>query len=315
MKKSYLLIILLIPAVVFCQNFGKISGNVTDAQTGEKLVGANVVVVGTNIGAATDAKGFFIISKLKPGTYKLQAIFIGYKKQIKNNVVVKSGGNTTVDFKLTAEQIEMADLLVISEAPTLQKSSVSAQRVINGGVMHEGFLNHNTEEYNFINENNFKDVLKNPLSTFSVDVDAASYSNVRRFINGDQLPYKDAVRIEELINYFDYNYKAPDNGDPIKINSEYSECPWNRDHKLLLIGLQSKKFERSETKPSNLTFLIDVSGSMDNPKKLPLLQRSFKMLVEQLKDDDVVTIVVYAGAAGMVLPPTKGSNKTKIIKA
>ena len=136
----------------------------------------------------------------------------------------------------------------------------------------------NTEEYDGIEENIFREALKNPLSTFSIDVDAASYSNVRRFINNGQRPPKDAVRIEELVNYFDYDYEQPKNDDPFAFHTEISTAPWNNKHKLVHIGLQGKTIPTEKLPPSNLVFLIDVSGSMDEPNKLPLLKSSFKML-------------------------------------
>ena len=176
-------------------------------------------------------------------------------------------------------------------------------------------LQWNTEEYDAINENIFHEALKNPLSTFSIDVDAASYSNVRRFINSGQRPPKDAVRIEEMVNYFDYDYDQPKGEDPFAVITEISTAPWNSKHKLIHIGLQGKKIPTDKLPPSNLVFLLDVSGSMNQPNKLPLLKTSFKMLVEQLRPQDHVAIVVYAGAAGLVLEPTSGSEKMKIIEA
>lgn len=171
----------------------------------------------------------------------------------------------------------------------------------------------NTEAYNTIHENIFLDALKNPLSTFSIDVDAASYSNIRRFINNGQRPPKDAVRIEEMVNYFDYEYKQPEDEHPFAVHAEISAAPWNAKHKLVHIGLQGKIIPTENLPPSNLVFLIDVSGSMDEPDKLPLVKNSFRMLVDQLREQDHVAIVVYAGAAGMVLEPTSGAEKKKII--
>ena len=171
------------------------------------------------------------------------------------------------------------------------------------------------EGYDNINENNFFKVKDNPLSTFSIDVDAASYSNVRRFLNQGQLPPAGAVRIEEMVNYFHYEYPQPTGKDPFSINTEISYAPWNKVHKLVLIGLQGKKIPTENLPASNLVFLIDVSGSMSGPLRLPLVKSSLKMLVAQLRQQDKVTIVVYAGAAGLVLAPTNGSDKTKIKEA
>lgn len=180
----------------------------------------------------------------------------------------------------------------------------------------------NTENYNRIDDNPFHRVSNDPLSTFSIDVDTASYSNVRRFITQGELPPKDAVRIEELINYFTYNYPQP-KGDayggqsqrPFSVTTEVAAAPWNSQHKLVQVGLQGKRLESQTLPPSNLVFLIDVSGSMGEPNKLPLVQQSLKLLVEKLRPEDRVSLVVYAGNAGLVLPATPGSQKSKILAA
>lgn len=173
----------------------------------------------------------------------------------------------------------------------------------------------NTESYDLIEENNFQSVAANPLSTFSIDVDTASYSNVRRFINQGQRPPVDAVRIEELINYFPYDYPQPQGKEPFSITTEVSPAPWNPKHQLVHIGLQGKTLAIEELPPSNLVFLLDVSGSMNQPDKLPLLKEGFRLLLDKLGEQDTVAIAVYAGAAGVVLPPTPGSEKDKIIAA
>lgn len=173
----------------------------------------------------------------------------------------------------------------------------------------------NTEEYDRIVENEFKDVVQNPLSTFSIDVDTASYSNMRRYIQGNQLPPKDAVRIEEMINYFTYDYPQPSAEHPFSITTEISGCPWNKEHKLIHIGLQGKKLDYKDLKPCNLVFLVDSSGSMSDANKLPLLKQALKMLVETLDDRDKVAIVAYAGSAGLILPSTPASKKEEIVAA
>ncbi|MCF6295753.1 MAG: von Willebrand factor type A domain-containing protein [Flavobacteriaceae bacterium] len=173
----------------------------------------------------------------------------------------------------------------------------------------------NDESYAQIHENSFEQVKFSPLSTFSIDVDKASYSNVRRMINnGQKIPF-DAVKIEEMINYFDYNYPQPKDEHPFSINTEVVQTPWNKDTKLVKIGLQGKTYENEELPSSNLIFLIDVSGSMSNQNKLPLLKSAFKLLVKQLREKDKVSIVVYAGAAGVVLEPTSGDQKERILNA
>ncbi len=171
------------------------------------------------------------------------------------------------------------------------------------------------EGYDAFVENPFELTKNQPQSTFSIDVDNAAYSNIRRMINNGQIIDKNAVRIEEMINYFKYTYPQPKNNEPFSINTEYSDAPWNPGHKLLKIGLQGKKVPMDNLPASNLVFLIDVSGSMDSPDKLPLLKSSFKVLLDQLRPQDKVGIVVYAGSAGMVLPPTSANEKDKIILA
>lgn len=173
----------------------------------------------------------------------------------------------------------------------------------------------NTENYDNIVENKFFSPKQEPLSTFSIDVDEASYSNVRRYLQNGSLPPAGAVRIEEMINYFDYDYPQPQNGDPFALITEIAECPWNAKHKLIHVGLQGKQIPVDNLPSSNLVFLVDVSGSMDEPNKLPLVQASLKMLTDQLREKDKVAIVVYAGNAGLVLPSTNGSYKTKIKEA
>jgi len=173
----------------------------------------------------------------------------------------------------------------------------------------------NTESYSQLLENKFEHTTFAPLSTFSIDVDRASYSNIRRMINnGEKIPL-DAVKIEEMINYFDYEYEQPKNEHPFSIQTELIITPWNASTKLVKIGLQGKTYSNDELPASNLTFLIDVSGSMSAPNKLPLLKSAFKLLVNQLRENDKVSIVVYAGAAGIVLEPTSGNNKEKILNA
>lgn len=171
------------------------------------------------------------------------------------------------------------------------------------------------ESYAIVNENAFENVQSSPLSTFSIDVDKAGYSNIRRMINNGMPIPPDAVKIEEMVNYFTYNYPQPTEEHPFSITTDVAKTPWNSDTQLVRVGLQGKTFENEDLPPSNLTFLIDVSGSMSSYNKLPLLKNAFKLLVNQLRDEDRVSIVVYAGAAGVVLEPTKGSNKTKILQA
>lgn len=171
----------------------------------------------------------------------------------------------------------------------------------------------NTETYSYLAENSFKDPFTSPLSTFSADVDTASYSNVRRMLRNDSYPVAGAVRIEEMINYFSYDYPQPQNDAPIAIYQELSDCPWNDGHQLLHIGLQAKKIDMSQAPQANFVFLLDVSGSMYDD--LSLVKRSLKMLTEVLSAKDRISIVVYAGASGVILPPTAASDKSTILAA
>jgi Ca-activated chloride channel family protein len=171
------------------------------------------------------------------------------------------------------------------------------------------------ESYAKIDENPFLEAARAPLSTFSIDVDTASYSNTRRFLSEGRLPPRDAVRIEELINYFSYDYPQPSGAAPFSVTAEVADCPWNLRHRLAHIGLQGRRVSTEEMPPANLVFLIDVSGSMQDPRKLPLVKSSLRTLAEQLTARDRVAIVVYAGTSGLVLPSTPGDRKGEIVAA
>ena len=173
----------------------------------------------------------------------------------------------------------------------------------------------NTATYDRILENPFLDAKDNPLSTFSIDVDTASYSNVRRFINDGSLPPKDAVRVEEMINYFTYDYAQPSDGRPFAVHLDVAGCPWEASHRLVRIGLKGKEIATDKRGPSNLVFLLDVSGSMTPPERLPLVKQAMRLLVEKLTESDRVAIVVYAGASGLALPSTTGDHKEQILAA
>ncbi|MBX3180944.1 MAG: VWA domain-containing protein [Candidatus Hydrogenedentes bacterium] len=173
----------------------------------------------------------------------------------------------------------------------------------------------NTEAYDHLQEIGFKHVTREPLSTFSIDVDTASYSNVRRFLNNGSPPPAGAVRIEEMLNYFRYDYAPPADDAPFATHMEVAACPWKPDHLLARIGLKGKEFPREQRPPANLVFLVDVSGSMNMPDKLPLVQRSLRMLVEEMNEQDRIAIAVYAGASGLALPSTTCDNKMQIVAA
>jgi len=224
--------------------------------------------------------------------------------------------------------VQIQELQMRVRAPQeMQKLSISMDMSTSGAAMSRGIVppgpqpipqpnqQFNTEEYDHIDENGFRRVTNEPLSTFSIDVDGASFSNTRRFLNNNQRPPVDAVRIEEFINYFNYDYPEPTGDHPFSITTEIDECPWNENHKLVHIGLQGQELDLSEAPASNLVFLLDVSGSMNSTDKLPLLKQSLIMLTNEMRDDDRIAIVVYAGAAGLVLPSTSATETETIERA
>lgn len=228
---------------------------------------------------------------------------------LETSYLVKSEGQSTAS---RSQSVLLAE-------PRVSRQFPASSPAFTGQVVDLGQLDintsKNTEEYNRINKNAFRNVTDHPLSTFSIDVDTGSYSNVRRYLNQGSLPPVDAVRIEEMINYFSYDYPQPKGDDPFSINIDAGIAPWNPQHQLIRIGLQGKTLAQDEIPPSNLVFLVDVSGSMQSANKLPLLKQSLKMMVQQLSDHQRVAMVVYAGAAGQVLESTPGSNKRKILEA
>ena len=303
------------------------------------LPGANVVVKGTTRGTQTDFDGKYSI-KAKEGE-TLDFSYIGMKSK-----QVKIAKKTIINVQLDEDGVSLDEVVVVgygseydSYSPKRVKEKAAGVQVVansssisirgNSSVKQEDRIsnpiypsnrdtilpNIGDEDYGTFIENAFESPKSSPLSTFSIDVDNASYTNIRRFINNGQSVPKDAVRVEEMMNFFKYNYPEPKGEHPFSINTEYSDCPWNSSSKLVKIGLQGKTINDEKLPASNLVFLIDVSGSMNQPNKLPLLKQSFKVLVNQLRPEDKVSIVVYAGAAGLVLPPTSGDKKMTIIDA
>jgi len=232
------------------------------------------------------------------------------------NVQTVSGDQLNYMYQSNANQA-LAGTVAGAQVRTAITSQESASPVVrlrgeNGFDTDNGF---DREGYDYITENIFLKVQDNPLSTFSIDVDAAAYSNMRRFVTQGQLPPAGAVRIEEMINYFKYDYPQPKNNDPFAVHTEISNCPWNPQHRLALVGLQGKSIQTENLPAGNMVFLIDVSGSMASANKLPLLKQSLKLLADQLRENDKVSLVVYAGNAGLVLPATNGLQKQAIKEA
>ncbi|HET7248928.1 MAG TPA: von Willebrand factor type A domain-containing protein [Gemmatimonadales bacterium] len=293
---------------------GRITGHVRDA-AGQPLAGAQVVVVGTALGAVTDRLGAYAIESVPEGAYSVQARFIGYTQLELHGIRVTRDSTTTADFTLQPSTVALEAVVVTGVAKAAHAYSLGAAVARDETSYRVRRQPWNTEEYGHKDENPFLAVSAHPLSTFSIDVDRASYSNVRRFLFGGQAPPIDAVRLEELVNYFPYDYVEPRGDDPVAIHTELGAAPWKQGHQLLRIGLQAKRVDVAGLPAANLVFLIDVSGSMDEPNKLPLVKSALTMLVNTLRSQDRVAIVVYAGSAGLVLPSTSGDQKSRILAA
>ena len=319
------------------QPTGRIEGRVRDGR-GVALAGARVQVVGTALSALTDSSGSYRLSAVPTGPATLHASLHSYQSA-QGTVTVQPGGLAMLDFVLSPAGATHRDLTGRPESVVPASQDVASRKAMDwvSGVSPTAELNRspapgrgavayaepwrrqqepgNTESYTAIDENRFLAAVAHPLSTFSIDVDAASYSNVRRFLSEGSLPPKDAVRLEELVNYFPYGYADETGRHPFAVNTEVGPCPWAPAHRLVRIGLQARRIAVRDLPPSNLVFLIDVSGSMLSSDKLPLVQQAFRALVRELRPQDHVAIAVYAGAAGLVLPATSGADKATILDA
>ncbi|NML67564.1 DUF3520 domain-containing protein [Hymenobacter sp. RP-2-7] len=331
-----------------------ISGRVTDAQ-GQGLPGVTVLVKGATLGTSTTANGTYVLAGV-PARGRLLFSGVGYvtqelplpaagqplnvvlleSHQSLQEVVVGYGARQRHDVT-GAVATRPAPAPVMAPPPPLQQQLqgraagilITPARTSRQLKFTPPVVKRDEEvwparpeagagdTYAKVQENAFQAVKQAPLSTFSLDVDNASYTNVRRFLNEGQLPPRDAVRVEEMLNYFRYQLPAPaaSSPDPVRISAELSECPWALGHQLARIGIQAKNIETASLPPANLVFLVDVSGSMDEADKLPLVQAGLKLLVRQLRPQDHVALVAYAGAAGLVLPPTAGNRQQEILDA
>ncbi len=291
----------------------------------------------------TRDSGQFVIPNVPVGTYTVRAKMIGYRAAEATGVRVTANATVPLVLTLIPDPIRLEAVVVTGSPEAVERRAMAyASGAANGAVLIRGNaaasradgrfvvdgvrlafdsseawryrIPKDREQYDEIVENQFIAVAADPLSTFSIDVDRASYSNMRRFIMQDgQLPPRDAI--EELVNYFPYSYSEPQGDDPIAINAEVAPAPWKPQHQLVRIGLQARRIETDNLPASNFVFLLDVSGSMDEEDKLPLVQAAMRLLVNQLRPQDRVAIVVYAGAAGLVLPSTPGNQKDKILDA
>ena len=284
-----------------------VTGIVTDAADGTSITGCSVVNNRSKSGAITDVNGRYSIQAQKGDVLLFR--FIGYKEEKR---VVKSA---KLDVKMKTHDVALEECVVVGYGTMKTKAMTGAYVAVCPTAMYDMDTRMNTEEYDRIQENGFKSVADTPLSTFSIDVDPASYSNMRRFINRGELPPADAIRTEELVNYFSYDYPKPTGNDPVKITVEAGTCTWNTAHRLVRIGLKAKEIPTEQLPASNLVFLIDISGSMWGANRLDLVKSSLKLLVNNLRNKDKVAIVTYAGSAGVKLEATSGGDKQKIREA
>lgn len=282
-----------------------VTGTVTD-ENNRPLIGANVSIEKSRKGTVTNEHGKYSIEAMQGDIIRFS--YIGYKTQkVKANRKI-------IDVKLYPDNNLLMEECVITSDEVSNRAISSKQMAVRSlgmpALIYDRYANR--EEYSHNAENRFKSPVKDPLSTFSIDVDAASYSNIRRFINQGEMPPKDAVRIEEMINYFNYNYPKPTGNDPVRITTEVGICPWNKTHRLVQIGLKAREIENQNLPASNFVFLIDVSGSMFGPTRLELVKSSLRLLVNNLREKDRVAIVTYCGDARVALPSTPGNEKQKI---
>ncbi len=337
MKQAIFTILMSLGISVILSAQTSLEGKVTDKSTGEALIFATVVIYKNGVvvtGTDTDFDGKYAITDLKPGTYDVTADYIGYSTQKISGIIIKADKVNRIDFSLSDDGVRIEAVEVVAykvplmeQDNTTQGKTVTAENIRNLSNTQSGSasIRHgkkiqfdkksNREGYNTIIENNYTCAKDDMHSTFGIDVDKASYSNVRRMIEDEILPPPDAVRIEEMINYFNYDLPKAESKKPFEAYTQLTVCPWNKKHQVLHIGLQAKNVDRRNLLPSNLVFLLDVSGSMSSPNKLPLVKESLKILIDALSPSDRISIVVYAGAAGVVLPSTEIRHKTKIIKA
>lgn len=331
------------PSIMAQENKGILKGKVTANGSQDILIGATIKISGEknkfSNTTKTAANGEYEIKDIPAGLYYFTVELDGFDKHRKSHISI-TAGKTTVQNAVLKTSVQELETVTIEDAiakpDSFKDNGINSQPYnkkehktsnqsgayysprnsssVGSGAGYGENNQANTESYAYVQENGYKSTVANPLSTFSVDVDAASYSNCRRFIMSGQRPEKGAVRVEEMINYFNYDYPDPTDEHPFSITTEVGECPWS-DNKLVHIGLQGKRMETDNLPNSNLVFLIDVSGSMNHANKLPLLKQSFRLLVDELTANDKVSIVVYAGAAGLVLSPTAANNSTAILES
>jgi Ca-activated chloride channel family protein len=313
----------------------RVTGSVA-GPAGEALAGVRIELVRdgfVQFATATDRQGGFVFENIPPAVYRVRAILRGFAT-VEQALTIGTAPVPAIRLTLSPStaQNEARDRIQVNappppaqRAPTPRPPAVEALKSADSARAHSAGMSiagsllspapFNTESYARIDDNRFHRVTEQPLSTFSIDADTASYANVRRFLNEGRLPPADAVRTEELINYFRFAYPDARRNAPFSVTTEVAACPWNPRHRLALVGLQATKLETEATPPRNLVFLLDVSGSMQPADKLPLVKNAMRMLVDTLTPADRVAIVVYAGASGLALPSTSGAHKERIQRA
>jgi len=300
-----------------------IRGFVT-AKDGSALPGVTVILDGKDA-TVSDANGAYAFLHVLPGNHSVRAELAGYGTSA-YSVTVPASTSVRINPMLNPSVSE--SITVTAEAPLISTNAMAATNIsLNDDGYHYQSPRRtpptayapppppSTAFYSNIVENEFKDAAKNRVTTFSISVDGASYANIRRFLSYGQAPPPDAVRIEEMVNYFTYSFPEPRDGRPIAIASEVAGCPWAPEHRLMRVGIHGKTTEQWKLAPNNLVFLIDVSGSMMPPERLPMIKQALSLLVDQLRGEDSVTIVTYAGTPGLALPKTSGADKQTIKNA
>lgn len=322
LKRCFILMMLVLPILLIGQvSTASIKGQIIDAKHKETIPLANIILRSDSgvikYGVTADFDGNYDMKNLGAGTYNMEINSLGYAKRIFKSIVLIQDSTVIMNVELTEDSQELQEVVLMYEAPRRERAQAIYQidRIKSYASRIVHYESPNTESYESLPENKFFSPLEKPLSTFSSDVDVAAYANMRRFIMDGQLPPQDAIRFEEMLNYFNYEYPNPKRGKSFSLNTQLGKCPWAMGHQILQIGINTEKLEIKNIPASNLVFLIDVSGSMGAPDKLPLLQKSLKMMVNNLREKDNVAIVVYAGSSGLVLPSTSGVEKEKINQA
>jgi Ca-activated chloride channel homolog len=317
MSKRFTLVLWLTSVMAVGAQSFSLRGKILD-QTGALIPGVSMPIRHPESGAewktVSSGDGSFVLAGLPGGAIEIVAELAGFRT---SRQTLRLSQKSVVDISITLDVGAVAESVEVTAGRPALMSTSSQMQLPGGGPDPAARRRRpmNTETYSNIEENPFRRVSDDPRSTFAIDVDTASYANVRRFLNQKELPPRDAVRIEELVNYFSYRYDPPAGVDPIAIHTEVTAPFWAPRHRLVRIALRSKDVDLSTRQRANLVFLIDVSGSMMDPMKLPLVKRSLHLLVEQLHDDDQIAMAVYAGSSGLVLPSTPGSDRDRIRNA